>query len=276
MSHFVTEKATYYVGTNLRIDGYNCRITDLVSNLSVYHGNKFIVYDKAIEYVWPLHSKGKCGLPLIAEIGNGTAIVGFHAAGNEFTHKCYGVRLYRENLEDAIAKILEISKDYRVVSEADIDFVEEPITKSIVNFEAISNFDYLGKLGGNVMANQKSKLVKTKFSPFLDEFFIDYMHKLPDERYSRPLMKSVVREGEWISPINNAIRKLDKKKYFLDRDLVKEVVETYSSYIKGGIKDLEGKLRPLTITAAINGAESDPFIKRMSANTSSGLEWAER
>jgi hypothetical protein len=83
---------------------------------------------------------------------------------------------------------------------------------------------------------------------------------------------TTTKSGEYISPYNIALRKMDCVPHQHNQEVLDRVVDELTQHIIVGLES-KGvvKLRPLTILEAINGIENDHFTKRINVHTSGGF-----
>ena len=275
LKHFASDKAILGVNTSMVIDGENTRLKSLDFNVPVLDVDMGkIIYKKTLTYNWKSHAPGACGMPLLAHIGNGQSIVGIHCAGHADSPLSYAIPITIEKLENLIVKLNTKCFFPPAISECEVFPHEliEPGRKSVIRYEHLPYTEYQGTLPGYVLATNKSKLMQTSLAPHLDEMFFDNDIPLPSEQYGRPMMMAT-NNKQYISPINNQFKKMDHKMRTLNSRLSRRVGDLIVDHLKENMMDIKGKLRPLTVDIAINGDESDAFLKRMSASKSAGFGW---
>lgn len=235
-----------------------------------------MVIDNAISYTLPGHMSGMCGLPVVARVGDGNAIIGLHCAGDSVSHKAYATMLRREDLEEAYAKIYEQNNWLPILSERDDTrhkVSDNPHHKSLVRFENLNTVEYRGTLDEPILVNNKSSLQRTPFAKVIGPILQDEFGYERKERYSKPLMQPVTRNGEYISPINVNIRKMESQHTSLSSKVSKRTFDCIVKRIKE-LEDSEQSLAPLTFDCAINGAPEDPFIRRINQKTAAGYPFS--
>jgi hypothetical protein len=210
---------------------------------------------------------GQCGLPLCLSDGNKALIVGIHFAGSD--GKGYSLPITEDILKKGIKML-----DSRLMELSSQSFSVEgklPGRKSLVYYEDISGLTYFGSDGNKVLINNKSAIVRTKFSEEIVEVLSDYL-PAKDEVYVPALMKPMVtKSGEYISPWNIGIRKINHGDIMLDSKKVDKCIELVtdriiSEFVKNGVKDLS----PIPVENAINGTPVDCYVNRINASTSPG------
>jgi hypothetical protein len=78
-----------------------------------------------------------------------------------------------------------------------------------------------------------------------------------------------MRDGKYYSPYNRAISGISKATGCLDPTIVDVVIKRMTSYFIENLPD--HKLKPVTMSAAINGIKTDDFFKRINTSTGSGF-----
>lgn len=235
-----------------------------------------IEINKHLEYEWKEHTTGQCGKPVICKVAKGHSICGIHVAGANHGTDSFAVFLDKKLIEKSIEQLERETLLMSISSESHHmrTILESPISKSPFMHEELRGITYYGKLPGAVLVNKKSKLEETFMSKkgILDELFFERLHIYPQQLYGKPMMKPTMRNGEYISPYNIALRKLNKERKSLDRRILQVCIDKYSSHI---IKTLEQKgikkMNPVTMDAAINGIINDPYMKRINVTTSPGF-----
>jgi hypothetical protein len=229
----------------------------------------FIVKNPYI-YPFPEHEAGMCGLPLFAQLGKGSAILGIHCAGGS-EGEAYAARVHLEDLQRA----LNIGKERSVfVESASLDHsvkYVDPAWKSLVHFEKLRGMTYWGYTGDPIMINGRSRLKRTLLVGSLDEFFLNHFAYISDQRFLRPLMKPKVVHGVYLNPFNIAARKLGRVTLPLDKKICEKVITDIQERFFA-VLDAEGvELSPLDVRTAVNGAREDAYLRRINASTSAGL-----
>lgn len=221
-----------------------------------------------IEYNWEGHGRGQCGSPVFMRRDSGVAIVAIHAAGSRKNNFSVGTVLSRKLIEISIKEISAKSPICNIHSESEMDLdLTEPNSKSPFRYEYLPFLSYRGKLPGATLINKKSRLQVSKLKPLTD--FIEVKDPVI---YGIPVMKPLVIDGEYVSPYNIALRKMNKPSGHFDSKILTKVIVRYSVRIIKMLRSREvPKLHPLTLKAAVNGAIDDPFIRRINASTSAGF-----
>lgn len=226
-------------------------------------------------YRWEGHRRGMCGLPLICEFGQGWLIVGFHCAGSASDDLSFATTVSKSELETKLAALESASSLMPVLSESDeyLSFVtEDPIEKSPFRFLHLGGLNYFGKMKGPVLANGKSRLVRSKPGCELLTFLNEEGH-FSSKQFGRPVMRPrKMQNGDYLSPYNIGLEKMSCQRGMLDRKLLALIADKLCERIVAGLRDKNvPQLRPLTLHSAINGAPEDPFIRRITASTAAGF-----
>jgi hypothetical protein len=231
----------------------------------------------AYQYNWDEHKVGMCGTPLIAEVGKGACIVGLHSAGARDSEcpASFAGLINQQSIYQGLNKIKTNTSLIDIMDECEADFqYEDPIRKSSFYHLNLHNLQYYGKHLGNVTIDQKSRLTRTVFSrgQFLDVLFYEANGFIRTTVFERPLMMPKKVNGEYISPYNIGIEKINQRRLPLDRDVLNFVIGKIVDRVITGLKrDGITSVAPLTMHEAINGVPDDPFIRRMNASTSAGF-----
>lgn len=226
-------------------------------------------------YEWKSHHSGACGIPVTMELGNGAVVCGLHTAGGLGTTLGFCEAVYKSDLLSALKRASELRVVLPIMSEGKIlHLVEDPLPKSPFQYEHLPGLTYYGKLPGNVMLNNKSRLRKTPFAAKVEEALFEHFGFISEENYGPPLMRPTVKDGEYISPYNVALRAMIRDTPALDQNVLDNIIGLLTSRFVTGLEDLGlTHLKPLTVEAAINGVIQDPFLRRINCSTSSGFGW---
>jgi hypothetical protein len=234
-----------------------------------------IVLQGALKYDWEGHAVGMCGLPLIVNTDRGSSIAGIHVAGHRDTIAGYATIVRKSIILNNIEKMRDVSPFMSIYSESAAFFhpLEEPTEKSPFRYEHLPGLEYYGKLPGPVLVHNKSRL---KESVFVEHNIYDEFYKnskfIPGVKYGKPCMQPKKVNGEYISPVNNALRKMSCQRKPLDHDVLAKVIDIITKRILSGLKDRGiTKLQPLNMEEAINGSSEDYFSRRVAHDTSAGF-----
>jgi len=232
------------------------------------------LYSRSFVYAWDDHKNGKCALPLLANTdgSNGISIVGLHCSGVDGSPESRSTVLKRSVIEGAISVLSDRVKTLQMCSENIPQFdYEDPIQKSVFRFEDTRHLDYYGKAPGVVLANQESKLRKSYLHKSIYPMFSDELGFVAEEFYLPPMMKPIHRDGDYISPINIGVRKMNVTRKSLDPSVYEKCIDVLTSRIVGMLRSKGiSKLNPFNLETAINGDIDDPFFRRVDASKSAG------
>jgi hypothetical protein len=218
------------------------------------------------------HADGMCGEPVMGKVNSrDSAILGIHSGGSINTDNAFATPVTRGGLEKAIAKLNEQQREGLMAISNDgyvLESLDMPLPKSPFRYEELPHIYYKGKIPGPVIINHKSRLTRSCIAKKLNVFFMKHFRQLPDTTYGKPMMKPTTVQGEYLSPWNLGLRKMNKPLKSLDSQIMIKVVDLLVKRITKGIK--RQALAPLTMESAINGVENDPFTRRINASTSGG------
>lgn len=244
-------------------------------NAKVYNG--FSVKDKGgtihvkegFHYKYENHENGMCGTPLVAQLTNdSSAIVGIHIGGSRNSADAFAMRVTRDDIES----LHWDDQIFEVYSQASFQFgVFEPKRKSIFLHEPLHHLEYYGGTGLPVMLNKKANMHKTRLADGLDSFFADCLGFTRTEHYGVPVMKPMVKNGDWISPISVGLNKMNKPSKDLDKKVLARCVDEVVNRIVNGIEELKVDLHPITVAEAVNGVKCDDFTSRINVATGAGF-----
>lgn len=236
-----------------------------------YNGSSDV--DLACEYVFTSHEPGKCGIPLIISRGQGAVVAGIHCAGEKNTNKAFATVTDKKVLLDGIEAFEEKLSLMPLFSEAKSeDTFVMPLPKSPIWFIPLKGLEYYGKAEGSVMIQKKSTLAPTIFREdrVLDDLFYKHFGHVRKTVFGRPVMAPKTNsKGEYISPWNVGLEKMNTVAPSLDVKIMKTVVDRITSHILEKLGDV--KITPLSFEAGINGVQGDPFIRRINASTAGGI-----
>lgn len=241
---------------------------DVVAKNS-YHGKIF--YQEVLLYDHE-HFPGLCGHPLLIMVQEGRwAIGGIHAAGMQDTTNSYAIIVNKEKIEQGIATLEKQMSLMPVMSQGEIDEKREvPISKSPFCHEYFGFIDYYLKLCGPTLIAKSSRLVKSNFTSFRP-WLEDKLKQKVTIEYDKPMMRPKVVNGEWISPYNIALRKINAPIPMPENEVLKIVVSRFTRYI---LEKLHAhgvvELHSYPLMVAINGAEENAFFRRVNASTGAG------
>jgi hypothetical protein len=246
-----------------------------------YHNVKMDVIDKFtkvvlqdfISYTAP-HKVSICGNPIVCKVDSlSCGIVGIHAAGAKASEMCFGAVTKRGSVLLAVEKMKKSSLFVPMFSEGDFRVnVEDLGIKSPFRHEHLPFIKLFGKVEGNIKMNKKSMMHKSPLAAGLDGFFFDNFGYKCEERFGIPMMKPSYVNGEYVSPYNKGLLKMNNDPPSLNPIILKRVIDEMTSHIVSELSKVGiTRLSPLTMEEAINGIECDDFTSRINATTSGGF-----
>jgi len=267
VQHFINGSMTHLMGS---IKGHSTRVyfkTDLIT-VKDEHVGKFNVTDYLM-YDFPQHQRGDCGLPLLVEVDrHGVAIAGIHFSGGDKTTEGFAMYLNQAMLTKGLRLLHEKSPIVEVYSQGFVDMhLEDPMRKSCFVHESYPYINYYGFTGEKVMIKKKSKLEPTPYCNDVDALLFREFGFKPSVCFGRPMMMPTIVEGEYISPLNIGLRKMDNDAPPLDMKILRKCIDVYFNRICSRI-EINSPISPLTIEEAINGILDDPYIRRINTSTS--------
>lgn len=214
------------------------------------------------------HYAGLCGQPLVGLVDKeGSGILGVHNAGASKDKYGYAIRIDRDKLIECLN--LFKSPYLEVCSQGVHEDTYMPHAKSPSRFLKLNFVEYEGRNNDVVLIHKKSRLThapyfKESFEMLEREFKFEW-----DTIFDKPMMEPTRVNGEYISPYNIGLEKMDRATPPPDNKIAKIVIEKLSEHIILGLERKGLKmLSPLKILDAINGVDDDPFISRINASTS--------
>jgi len=214
------------------------------------------------------HQDGMCGLPLLGTMGKGCLILGIHSGGMD--DKGYATCVERGTLESSIFALKKTLNRSPILSEAACNItLEMPVRKSMMHYEDLRGLEYMGKVPGAVLAQQKSKLQKTGMEGLMEDIIIEDLDCVGYDKCGKPMMGPAVVDGEYLSPFNISMRGCKTTHKPLDAKIMDKVIDTIVNRIWNRLKHKQAN--PLTLHQALNGVSSDAFTKGINANTSAGF-----
>lgn len=234
-----------------------------------------VVVSKLLNYKFIGHFSGMCGIPVVAQVDNGSAIVGFHAGGSP-NDIGWAIIADSKIVEESISRLESNMKFMPLLSRGSIQvqsFVP-PIAKSAVRYEVLHGLKYYGKLEGNVDINQKSKLKKTLVFEEVTSILEKGLNYEQKKFFGKPMMIPTGSGENYISPYNNALKAMTLQKTSLDSKLLSKVVDLLVKHIINNLK-LKNipQLSPWTVEVAVNGYNKDAYAKRMNVRAAAGFDF---
>lgn len=231
--------------------------------------------DQVLQYDFPNHGPGKCGLPVICRVDNGSVIAGFHSGGLNGSRNGYATIFNKDRIVQGVESLEKNTSLMSITSESRsyCRTLGEPSPKSPFRYEDLRHLTYYGRTDSKVMINQNSKLEPTPFATEVECIFRQH-GMLKTQSFGKPMMKPGYVNGEYISPYNVSLRDISTEKFPLDKRVLEKCVSEYTRRIVDMLKDRNvPDLAPLTMIDAINGAADDAFIQRINVSTSAGYNF---
>lgn len=230
------------------------------------------------------HNPGDCGLPLVVRKNNTACVAAIHAGstGDGSFAITVDKNLLMEGIDQlkSLTKFMPLSSDGVVTLEngyyRDLAFEELPSRKSPFRYLELHSLNYFGKFKGDVCVNNKSKVKETKISQDVETVFLEELNHIPNVFFSAPAMAPFFKNGEYISPYNIALDKMNVSKASIPEGVLERVIDEYVEHIWENLEmsdEQKLKVRPLTMQVAINGAKDDRFLRRINCATSSGFRY---
>lgn len=220
-------------------------------------------------YKWHNHAQSLCGTPILSFIDKNLVITSMHTAANQINGDCYGSPVFKCDVERSILALTSSNRMMNIVSEGKLEKccdLEDPNFKSPFRFEQLHGLRYFGRTRDNVNMNQKSVLTLTPIHEDLRDLYpVDFVDEEGNDIYGPPPLQPFVRDGDYISPWNIALRKMNKAGISLNSKTLCKVVDV----IAERADSFEGKVAPIPLESAINGKDGS-IAKRINASTGGG------
>jgi hypothetical protein len=186
-----------------------------------------------LKYPWDGHAYGKCGTPVLAQLGRSYGVIGIHSAGSKMTHYGYCQRINPSLVNEGISFLSKASPYLRVNSEGEVrldNLSQEPHMRSPLRYEGCERIRYLGTIPGNVPPS-KSKLKRSKLFDRAYELFEESpFDENGEEKYGPPLMRGITVDGKYHDPESNFYRKVDKPGVALDPKIMDRVISAITEH----------------------------------------------
>lgn len=218
------------------------------------------------EYMWKGNAPGTCGIPVVIEKDRGNAIFGIHFCATD-KNICSAEPVFEEQLKKAI-KDLRCPLIPLMSQSYDYPVTEDPIPKSLFRHVKMTAVDYMGKLPGSVLVNQRSRLQQGPLVDDVSSALYAHLGWTKAKTYERPLMVPKMSGDTYLSPYNLFAENVETNHFGLDRELLADIVHEMIEEIAPHIPY---KISPLTMDAAINGAKEDAYIRSMNMSTAAGF-----
>lgn len=237
----------------------------------VHSGTTSYMVDRIVQYDWNQHRVGSCGLPVYINFNKGSFIAGIHCAGVVGTSEAYGSLFSVKAILDGIETLKKADTMMTPVSQADFEInFSDPKSKSPFLHMNLHNVEFYGSDGNAVIMPSASKLQKSKLHFDVDQIFADKGVSIV-KQFAPPPMRAFFLNGQYISPQNENLTKINTMKKPLDRVILEECVNHFVDRV---VRDLAEKgvtrLAPLTLMEAVNGCSEDAYLRRINVATGAG------
>lgn len=228
--------------------------------------------ENAIQYDFNGHQKGDCGLPIVVDFAGRSFVAAIHFAGMKDSTKAFGTPINLTKLTNGLDVLKSNTVLMPIVSQSDdVISLEEVKPKSAFLYENLHNVDLLGNDGNPILANNKSRLRKSILHEELPSLFFDQLGFIPTIEYAPPMMRPGYQDGQYVSPFNTNLIKINTEKKSLNRDYLEDCISHLVERVVKALKENGvNELSPLTFDEAINGANVDAYLRRVNASTGSG------
>lgn len=262
--HFPVDKVKFKAKGLIWGDAVAVRSSKPITVSDTYIGDLHM--RDVVSYKWADHAPGMCGTPVLAKRDSGSCIVGLHSAAAVNSSVSYATVVLRDEIRKAMVRFNKIAP---VLTEALAISGSEPHPKSPIRYEELGIIEYYGCVRTPMM-NQKSRLVKTKIAPALDEFFFHQFSHARESVYVKPLMKPTGSGAAFKSPYNLGLRKMAKNRKGLDPDICARTVQVIFDKLVSNLDEEKISLQPLKMEYAVNGSPADEFLRRIDMNKAAG------
>jgi hypothetical protein len=223
------------------------------------------------------HFPGLCGYPLCAMTNrSASAIVGIHCAGDLNSKHAFAAPIDREAILIGIDALSRCVPYMNIMSQGLIELpMQIPVTKSPFWYEYLPYLTYYGRIEGSIVLPDKSHLKASPYYAEVSQMLNEEFKFEPTVLYGKPLFKPRMIDGEYVSPYNKALRKMDKTAPTPNYVVLQKSIDYYVRHIVDGLRSRGvERLGPITIKEAINGVDDDPFISRINMSTSAAFGFA--
>lgn len=236
------------------------------SVITVKHEDLLYDLEHTYKYIYAKHRTGLCGTPLIGTFNNRTFLLGIHSGTCRNSNVSYSSAIYA-------SMCVSINRFMPIHSEGAIRLpkgktITKVTKKSPLLYEDISGLNVIGALSDYEHRTMKSKLVKTKLLPYIEDIIGISPYDGNHLRYDIPMMRSKMVNNEYVSPYNNFIKKVSVIKKSLDNKIMDECIRILVDRLSEGIS---GNLSPVSLDIAQNGYSENFYYRSMKMSTSGGL-----
>jgi hypothetical protein len=224
------------------------------------------------------HREGLCGIPALGIINGKCFLAGIHTAGHPLhSHTGFLAMINKESMLEAIEKLGKGLLN--IISEGCIRLplgtkLDEVSRRSPLLYEDCPSLAIAGRIEPYRFVSPKSRMKISPFLPFIQSVIgVDPYLPNGNMKFGIPLMQHKrLSTGEYVSPLNNWIKKVGVMKKCLDTDVGSICSDLISSYLVTHIrKNGVNILNPTPLEIAVNGFPKNFYIRSMKMSTSAGL-----
>lgn len=226
---------------------------------------------QGLKYENPSHTAGDCGFPIICNFGSKFAITAIHMAGRRDGTDAYGTIIDSIQLENSLKDLESRQQFMPIMSEGGLPMeLEPPGIKSVFRYEHLPHVRYLGKESGSIIMPSKSRLRRNRYKKLEEKIKKEFVFDNSDP-FVKPMMLPAMVSGNYVSPINVNMQKVNRKKKPINPSLLRRCTTEYVEHIVSGLK-LRGveSISPTTFEEAINGSFENYYFRRMNTSTAAG------
>lgn len=266
---FMPRITTAFIG----IDETAANYLDKSFEVTTKHG--VCKFSECYEYHWNKHAPGRCGTPLIGQVGKGWVLLGVHSGATRNKNDCIASILDIDSIMAAAAD-MEKHSLFSPLCSANLESLStvEPGSKSVTRFVEMHGSIFHGKLPGNVIMPSKSKVMQTGLNTNneIDNMFEEILGHQCTTEFGPPPMRGFFKDGTYRDPDVLFASKVSLQKQPLERKIVERCIKEYSQLILDRLTGLgRESWQPWDIDTAINGAVDDAYSRAMDLNKASGF-----
>ena len=231
---------------------------------TLYDKGRPIVFTDFFTYQWYGHNPGKCGVPLVGQVGKGWVLLGIHSAGSDQDHYCMTSTIIKSELSAAALSMEENSLLCPLAS-SKLEFTTEaPNSKSVTRFVEMHGANYFGKLPGPVIMPSASKVAPTGLNEdgMVDKIFYEILDHKCETQFGPPPMRGFFRDGQYYDPDVRFASKVAQQKQPMNRKTLDRCIKEFVDRIESSLhKKKRFQLQPWDLDTAINGAVDDVYAR---------------
>lgn len=257
--YFVQDKVDFTIGVKGYIKDESTTVYSSADMEAMNEKHKFKLTD-IVRYDFINHQLGQCGNPLFVRMGAGWGVAAIHSAGVKDDRRCFGTLILRSQIDEAHKTLQSQSGLVEVLSEGLMKFdLEEPHVKHPIWGSYTPGIQWYGQIKGSQAMKGKSKIELSPISEDLPNLVGVSLYEDGVPKYGGP---DLVSNKPW----KKMLDKYEKPLTTNDAFLVRETISCIVDYLKQFI----GKISPLTLDVALNGAPEDAYIRGINTGTSGG------